>query len=112
MFNSRFDDPDHLVNVGKSEDGVTILIDEEVINADIKIGIGSIVPHAALGWSGGGKIIYPGVAGKETVMHFHYTHGLTEANLTGQEETVVRTRMEDWVQHVGLDFIVNCVLTP
>ena len=109
---SHFDDPEQLVLVGKSEDGVEIFIDREVARADLKIGIGSIVPHGAVGWSGGGKIIYPGVAGKATVTQFHFTHGLTEANLTGMEETIVRARMEKWVDIVGLHFIVNCVLTP
>ncbi len=112
VINSRFWDPDHLCLVGTSGDGVKIFIEEEVAKADIKIGIGSIVPHAAVGWSGGGKILYPGVAGKETVAHFHFTHGLTEENMTGREECIVRTCMESWVDIVGLDFIVNSILTP
>lgn len=112
VINSRFDDPAHLVHIGNSEDGVRIFIDEEVVRARLRIGIGSIVPHAAVGWSGGGKIIYPGVAGKETVTQFHFTHGLTEQNMTGREECIVRSRMERWVDIVGLEFIVNCVLTP
>ncbi|NLO61529.1 MAG: nickel-dependent lactate racemase [Spirochaetales bacterium] len=109
---SHFNDPGQLTLVGTSEDGVDIYIDSEVARADVKIGIGSIVPHGAVGWSGGGKIIYPGIAGESTVTRFHYTHGLTEQNLTGIDETVVRSRMERWVEVVGLQFIVNCVLTP
>lgn len=109
---SNFNDSSQLTLVGTSEDGVDIYIDSEVARADFKIGIGSIVPHGAVGWSGGGKIIYPGVAGESTVTQFHYTHGLTEKNFTGIDETVVRSRMERWVEVVGLQFIVNCVLTP
>jgi hypothetical protein len=112
VMNQRFDDPGHLKYIGTSEDGVPIHIEEEVAGADFKIGIGSIVPHGAVGWSGGGKIVYPGVAGKDTVMRFHFAHGLTEENMTGREECPVRLRMERWVDIVGLDFIVNSVLTP
>jgi len=112
VVNSRFDDPAHLVDCGRSADGVPIWIDEAVARADLRIGIGSIVPHGAVGWSGGAKILYPGVAGKETVARFHFTHGLTEENMTGREACPVRARMEAWVQQVGLEFVVNCVLTP
>jgi nickel-dependent lactate racemase len=112
VLNSRFDDPAHLKYIGTSEDGVPIRIDEEVAGADLKIGIGGIVPHGAVGWSGGGKIVYPGVAGKDTVMFFHFAHGLTEENMTGREDCPIRLKMESWVQMVGLDFVVNCVLTP
>ncbi len=89
-----------------------IHIEEEVAAADLKIGIGGIVPHGLAGWSGGGKIIYPGVAGKDTVMRLHFAHGLTEENMTGREDCPVRLKMEKWVEVVGLDFVVNCVLTP
>ena len=99
VINSRFSDPSHLVHIGDSEDGVRIFIEQEVLRARLRIGIGSIVPHAAVGWSGGGKIIYPGVAGKEQ-------------NMTGRDECTVRTRMERWVDIVGLQFIVDCILTP
>ena len=112
VLNSRFDDPAHLDYLGTSDDGVPIWIDEIVARADLRIGVGSIVPHGAVGWSGGGKLLYPGVAGRETVMRFHFAHGVTEENMTGREECPIRLRMERWVDRVGLEFIVNCVLTP
>jgi nickel-dependent lactate racemase len=112
VLNSRFDEPDHLVHLGTSEDGVPIFIEEEVAKADLKIGIGSIAPHGAVGWSGGAKIVYPGVAGRETVMRFHFAHGLTEENMTGKEDCSVRLKMEKWVDILGLDFVVNSILTP
>lgn len=112
VINSRFNDTERLRYIGTSQDGVPILIDKQAADADLKIGIGSIVPHGAVGWSGGGKIVYPGVAGLDTVMRFHFSHGLTEENMTGKEVCSVRLGMEQWVDIVGLDFIVNTVLTP
>lgn len=110
--NSQFRDRARQRYVGTTEDGVPIWIDAEAAEADVRIGVGSIVPHGAVGWSGGGKIVYPGVAGEETVMRFHFVHGLTEANMTGVEECPIRLRMEAWVDRVGLDFVVNSVLLP
>ena len=107
--NSHFDDQSMMVLMGRSADDVPIYIDRLVADADFRIGIGSIVPHGAVGWSGGGKILYPGVAGHETVKRFHYLHGLTRENMKGRMECSVRTTMEQWVETVGLDFIVNSV---
>lgn len=109
VYNSHFDDQSMMVLMGRSADGVPIYIDRMVATADFRIGIGSIVPHGAVGWSGGGKILYPGVAGQETVKRFHYLHGLTRENMKGRMECSVRTTMEQWVETVGLDFIVNSV---
>jgi nickel-dependent lactate racemase len=82
------------------------------MSADIRIGIGSIVPHPAVGWSGGGKIIYPGVAGENTVAQFHLQHGKAGWNMFGADECPVRLNMEAWVDTVGLHFIVNIVGSP
>ena len=107
---SHCDNQSQMAFMGSTESGVPVYIDSFVAEADFRIGIGSIVPHGAVGWSGGGKIIYPGVAGKETVKRFHFMHGLTRENMKGREDCHVRLEMEKWVEKVGLDFIVNSVL--
>ncbi|MEF3303451.1 hypothetical protein [Paenibacillus sp. GYB003] len=70
------------------------------------------VPDPAVGWSGGGKIIYPGVTGEDTVAKFHIQHGLVKANMFGTDNSPVRLNMEKWVDTVGLHFIINTVMTP
>ena len=109
--NSHYDDYSKLTLVGHSDERIPIYIDKHVVEADFRIGVGSIAPHGAVGWSGGGKIIYPGVAGKETVTRFHFLHGVTQKNMKGLEDCSVRLAMEKWVGKIGLDFIINCVLT-
>jgi lactate racemase len=108
--NSHFYDPSQMVLVGHANEDVPIYIDRTVADSDFRIGIGSIVPHGAVGWSGGGKILYPGVAGQETVKRFHFMHGLTKENMKGRRDCVVRTTMEEWVERIGLDFVCNTVL--
>lgn len=51
--------------------GTRVYINEEVIKCDFKIAIGSVVPHPLSGFSGGGKIILPGVASFEAIEHNH-----------------------------------------
>ncbi|GAH98314.1 unnamed protein product, partial [marine sediment metagenome] len=44
-----------------------VYANEEVMKCDLKIAIGSVVPHPMSGFGGGGKIIMPGVASFETI---------------------------------------------
>lgn len=110
VVNSEFHDPDKLVFVGKTDDGVDIYASKVAMDADLRIGIGNLVPHPVMGWSGGGKILYPGVAGEDTVSYFHLKGSLYNENLFGSEESPVRLMMEGWVDTIGLDFILNTVL--
>ena len=60
------------------------------MEADIRIGIGNLVPHPVMGWSGGGKILYPGVAGEDTVSYFHLKASLYNENLFGNSASPVQ----------------------
>ncbi|MGI6739628.1 MAG: nickel-dependent lactate racemase [Christensenellales bacterium] len=110
VINSEFRKPEGLTYVGKTPEGVDILVTKAVMDADIHIGIGCLVPHPVMGWGGGGKIIYPGVAGEKTVAYFHLVASLYDENLYGFDTTPIRDMMEQWVDSVGLDFIINVVL--
>ena len=57
--------------VGTTSSGVPLYINDEVLSADLKIGIGSVLPHSFNGFGGGGKIILPGVAGMESIYRNH-----------------------------------------
>ena len=65
-----------------------------------------------MGWGGGGKIIFPGVAGEDTVSYFHLKASLYDENMFGLSTTPIRDMMEGWVKLIGLDFIINTILTP
>jgi len=113
VYNSEFKDKSYkLVNIGTSPDGVPVWLDRRVSEADIKIGVGTIIPHPAAGCSGGAKIILPGVTGEDTVASFHLQYAATPENLFGQPTTPARQIMERLVEVVGLDFIINIVSTP
>lgn len=110
VLNSEFRKPEGLVYVGKTPEGVDILATKAVMEADIHIGVGCLVPHPVMGWGGGGKILYPGVAGEKTVAYFHLKASLFDENLFGKDTTPVRDMMESWVDSIGLDFIINVIL--
>lgn len=110
VYNSEFRKPEGLVYVGDTPEGVKIMASKVVMDTDIHIGVGCLVPHPVMGWGGGGKIIYPGVAGEQTVAYFHLKASLYDENMFGLDTTPIRDMMEGWVDSVGLDFIINVVL--
>jgi nickel-dependent lactate racemase len=64
------DDAAHL-RLGTTTKGTPILIDRRFVEADIKVVTGLIEPHWMAGYSGGRKLIVPGLAHRETIMAFH-----------------------------------------
>lgn len=110
VMNSEFRKPEGLVYVGDTPEGVRIMASKVVMDTDIHIGVGCMVPHPVMGWGGGGKILYPGIAGEQTVAYFHLKASLFDENLFGKETTPVRDMMETWVDSIGLDFVIDVIL--
>ncbi len=98
--------------LGTSPRGVPIWIDSRYVAADLKITTGLIEPHLMAGFSGGRKLICPGLAALETVKVWHgpafLEHpladcGILAGNPVHEENT--------WIaRHTGCDFIVNAVI--
>ncbi len=98
--------------LGDSPRGVPIWIDTRYVNADLKITTGLIEPHLMAGFSGGRKLICPGIAALETVKVWHGPEflespladcGILEGNPVHEENTWIARR-------AGCDFIVNVVI--
>jgi nickel-dependent lactate racemase len=60
--------------LGKTSGGIPIMIDRRFLDADIKIAIGLVEPHFMAGYSGGRKLIAPGIAYQDTILMFHTAH--------------------------------------
>ncbi len=98
--------------LGESPRGVPIWIDSRYVAADLKIATGLIEPHLMAGFSGGRKLICPGIAALETIKVWHgpdfLEHpradcGSLDGNPVHEENT--------WIgRKAGCDFIVNVVI--
>ena len=64
------DSSEHL-ELGETQSGTPIALDRRFVEADLKIATGLVEPHFMAGWSGGRKVILPGVASSETIRCFH-----------------------------------------
>jgi nickel-dependent lactate racemase len=58
-------------HLGKTANGTPVYVDERFISADLHITLGFIEPHLMLGYSGGRKLIAPGLAAQETIKVLH-----------------------------------------
>jgi len=63
-------DEDHIL-LGKSSQGTDIKVDKRFAQADLKIVTGLVEPHFMAGYSGGRKVILPGIAHHDTITRFH-----------------------------------------
>ncbi len=94
------------VDLGRTSFGSPILINPLVLEADVRIAIGTIEPHYGGGLSGGAKILFPGCAGLEWTFN---NHSLKRGEL-GVLDNEWRKDTEESARKVGLDFLVNAVL--
>ncbi len=67
-------DRDAHVEIGKTPKGIPIMIDRRFIETDVKIVTGLVEPHFMAGYSGGRKVVAPGVAYQDTILMFHSAH--------------------------------------
>ena len=58
-------------HLGTTASGTPVYVDERFIAADLHITLGFIEPHLMLGFSGGRKLIAPGLAAQETIKVLH-----------------------------------------
>ncbi|MEM2512627.1 MAG: nickel-dependent lactate racemase, partial [Ignisphaera sp.] len=65
------DDVDNHIYLGKTSYGTEVYINKIVYLSDLVIGLGLIEPHFFAGYSGGRKIILPGVSSTKTVYQNH-----------------------------------------
>jgi len=111
VFNHAWRDPQALVDLGTSSQGTPLLVNRAVVEADVVIGLGAIVPHHIPGFSGSSKIIQPGVCGDRTTAETHLLSCESGGDsYLGIEDNPVRRDMDDMADRVGLRTIFNTVL--
>jgi len=64
------DDAAHL-DLGRTASGTPVKIDRRFAGAELKLVTGLVEPHFMAGYSGGRKLIAPGVAHRDTITTFH-----------------------------------------
>jgi nickel-dependent lactate racemase len=81
-------DDDHVDFGVTATRGTPVKLDRRFVEADLKIATGLVEPHFMAGWSGGRKVVAPGIAHADTIRTFHSARfmedpGSFQCNLEG-----------------------------
>jgi nickel-dependent lactate racemase len=110
IFQHHSKDEHHLEKLGKTSQGTPIYVNKLVKEADYIIGIGEIVPHRVTGFSGGSKIIQPGISGEVTTGETHWlSANFSGREIFGRRENPVRTELDEVARRAKLATIVNVI---
>ncbi len=95
--------------VGTTTRGTPVEINATFMASDVRILVGSIIPHAGTGFSGGAKLLMPGIASIGAAEAFH--RGPVMQGRYDVVETEARLDAEEAARLAGVTAIVNTVPT-
>jgi nickel-dependent lactate racemase len=104
-------DKNNLTYVGKTSRGTPVEVNSLVFNSDLRIGVANVDPHYFAGYSGGGKSVLPGISSYLSIRENHKMMLLPGAELARLDGNPVREDIEEAASLVGLEYIVNVVLS-
>jgi nickel-dependent lactate racemase len=100
-------------SLGKTRRGTPVYVDERFMSADLHITLGFIEQHLMLGFSGGRKLIVPGLAAQETIKIIHSPKFIREPLATegSIEGNPLHDELLECARMARHDFIVDVALT-
>ncbi|MEM2593130.1 MAG: nickel-dependent lactate racemase [Thermofilaceae archaeon] len=113
VINHRSSDDEQIAKLdARTSYGTPIQVNKLVLESDVVIGAGLIEPHFFAGYSGGRKIILPGVAGKEAIFRNHGFEMINDPRSRAGilEGNPIHMDMIEFMRMTKLDFIVNVTI--
>ena len=98
--------------LGSTASGTPVYIDERFVSADLHITLGFIEPHLMLGYSGGRKLIVPGLAAQETIKVLHSPRFMRDARAVegSIEDNPLHRELLEIARLARHDFLVDVAL--
>jgi nickel-dependent lactate racemase len=99
-------------SLGKTAAGTPVYIDERFVSADLHITLGFIEPHLMLGYSGGRKLVAPGLAAQETIKVLHGPRFMRDARAVegSIEDNPLHRELLEIARLARHDFMVDAAL--
>ncbi|MDP9169876.1 MAG: nickel-dependent lactate racemase [Acidobacteriota bacterium] len=99
--------------LGVTASGTPAWVDERFVSADLRITLGFIEPHLMAGFSGGRKLVVPGLAAQETIKVIHSPRFMREASAV--EGSIARNPLHrelvELAAMAGHQFMVDVALS-
>ena len=98
--------------LGDTASGTPVFVDERFLSADLHITLGFIEPHLMLGYSGGRKLIAPGLAAEETIKVLHSSKFMRDSRAVegSVEENPLHRELLEIARMARHDFLVDAAL--
>ncbi len=103
-------DADDLVYQGETSRDTPVWVNQDWVNADVRIVIGNIGPHQFMGFSGGVKGAAIGLTGRATINHNHAMMNDPRSTLGRYDDNPTRQDVEEIGRLIGTHFALNTVL--
>lgn len=99
--------------LGRTTSGTPIYIDERFMSADLHITLGLIEPHLMAGFSGGRKLVAPGLAAQETIKILHSPKFIREPRSAEGfiEDNPLHRELLEIARIARHDFLLDVALT-
>ena len=98
---------ENCTDMGTTGRGTPVSINSEAAACDLMLAIGSILPHPFMGFGGGGKIVFPGIASMESIQA---NHMLAAIQLLGAGLSPVDGLGPVSYTHLQADIIRPCIV--
>ena len=100
-------------HLGATSTGTPVYVDERFLAADLHITLGFIEPHLMLGYSGGRKLIAPGLAAQETIKVLHSPRFMRDARAHegSIEDNPLHRELLEIARMARHDFMLDVALT-
>jgi len=123
IFNHEWNNPDALSYIGTiSEEEIAMLsngmlrraarvaVNKRILDYDLLCVIGPVFPHEVVGFSGGNKYFFPGIAGEEILNLFHWLGALiSNPVINGTKDTPVRAVVNHAASFIPVRKICFCL---
>ncbi len=108
---TQWQDRAEMADLGRTSGGLPIIVNRRLPEAGLVVGLGHIVPHRVTGFSGGAKIVEPGVQGEPNGLpEMHWMAAQVPGRaILGVAQNPVRREVDEVGRRAGLSFVVDAV---